>query len=709
MGATIDIDIGGTFTDCFVVWRDGYGKGKAPTTRYNASVGFKNAIAAAAESFDASMEELLADTDLIRYSTTIATNTLIERTGPKLGLITTAGFEDCIIVGRSRQWADGLTPSEIRNQARAEKPEPLIPREMIVGVRERVDYEGDVVMPLRREDVMERLQYLVDKGAMGFVVSLLWSCSNPVHEHMIRDIILEEYPDVYLGSMPVLLSSDVSRKQGEYLRTMTTILDAYLHRDLAEQLTSLNEELIDYGYNRPLMVIHGTGGMSRLSHTTAVDTYNSGPIAGLLGGAEIARMYGVENVLVTDVGGTSFDFGMVVEGQAKFYDLFPIIDRWRVQIPLLEMKTVGAGGGSIARISPTGARITVGPESAGSMPGPACYGLGGTEPTVTDADVVLGYIDPDYYLGGRQRISLDRARRAVEEHIAQPLEMSVEEAALSIKQVVDMNMGNEIYKEVVLKGFYPEDFILLAYGGAGATHCCGYAEALAVEKILTFPYSSVFCAFGGSVMDIISVYETSRPLVFYEALIDSYFADFEEFNDIVEGMQGRAIHDMEVQGFDAERVRFTLELDMRYGTQYFTEYVQCPKLFLESEEDSEAICRLFTEKYKSLYGESSAYPEGGIEVLALRLKATYPIDHYRFPTYEAVGEDPGAAVKGTRPVCWEGKGYLETEIFDASLLRCGNVIRGPAIIEAVDSTCVLPGGRRYTVDRYMNGLIELDG
>lgn len=706
MGATIDVDIGGTFTDCFVVWDERYGKGKAPTTHYQASIGFKNAIAAAAESFGVGLQELLSDTEVIRYSTTIATNTLIEKTGPRLGLITTAGFEDCLLIGRGRQWADGLPPAEIRNQARAKKPDPLIPRDMIVGVRERVDLEGEVIAPLNRDEVIEKLAYLVNKGAMGFVISLLWSCANPVHEQAVRDIINEEYPDTYLGNMPILLSSDVSRKRGEYLRTMTTVLDAYLHRDLSEQLTSLNEELIDSGYDRPLMIIHGTGGMSRLSHTAAVDTYNSGPVAGLLGGAETASMYGAENILVTDVGGTSFDFGVIADGKASFYDLFPTIERWRVQTPLLEVKTIGAGGGSIARVSPTGARITVGPQSAGSMPGPACYGLGGSEPTVTDADLLLGYINPDYYLGGKKKLDVKRARRAVKQNLADPLGIEVVDAALAIKQVVDATMGGEIFKEVVLKGYDPKDFILLAYGGAGATHCCGYAEALDVSRILTFPYSSVFCAFGGSVMDVLSVYESSSSFVFYDQLTDSYFEDFDEFNEVVDDVLFLAFRDLKSQGLDIDRAEFSLELEMRYGTQHFTEYIRSPQGMLRSTDDSKTICDLFTEKYKSLYGESSAYPEGGIEVLSLRLKALYPLPHYRFPTYEPDGRDAAGAVKGTRPVVWEDGGEVMTPIYDAALLKCGNALQGPAIVESDDTTCVVPGGWRYSVDRFLNGVIE---
>lgn len=348
MAITMDVDVGGTFTDCFMV-RDGQVViSKSPTTYYNYSVCFMKALEEGSEKLGLSLEEALQETEAIRYSTTIGTNAIIERTGPKLGLITTAGFEDTIYIGRARQWADGGSVQENKDLARIQKPAPLIARDMVVGVRERVDSFGNVIMPLDREDVLEKLQRLVDRGAMGFAVCLLWSFKNPAHEQQIRQIIEEEYPECYLGNMPVLLSSEISPKSGEYGRFMTTIVNAYMHKDLSTQTADLEEMLRDHGFRKPLTLVHNTGGMKKVSRTKAVYTHNAGPVAGIFGSRYIGQLYGMENIIFTDMGGTSFDIGIIAGGSVRSYDFIPVIDRWRTQVAAVESRSIGAGGGSIA-------------------------------------------------------------------------------------------------------------------------------------------------------------------------------------------------------------------------------------------------------------------------------------------------------------------------------------------------------------------------
>jgi N-methylhydantoinase A len=284
MGYSIDIDIGGTFTDFFVT-RDGKEPriGKTPTTHYDLSIGFMKGIQEMAALENLSINNFLKQTDAVHYCTTVGTNALIERSGPKLGLITTGGFEDTIFVGRARSWADGMNPMENKDLARIQKPDPLISRDMVVGVRERTDSFGQIISPLKREEVLEKLQILVDRGAMGFVVCLLWSFVNPTHERMIKEIIEEEYPEDYLGSMPVILSSEVSPKSGEYTRFITTIVNAYLHGVMGDQLNRLVTGLRDGGYKKPLILVHNTGGMKKVSRSRAVQTHNAGPVAGLHG------------------------------------------------------------------------------------------------------------------------------------------------------------------------------------------------------------------------------------------------------------------------------------------------------------------------------------------------------------------------------------------------------------------------------------------
>ncbi len=266
---------------------------------------------------------------------------------------------------------------------------------MTVGVKERVNSRGEIIRPLDEEDFLEKLQYLVDRGARGFVISLIFSYANPAHERRLAEIIRREYPDFYLGAMPVVLSSEVAPKQNEYTRTVTTILNAYLHYSMWEQISGTGDELRNSGYDKTIMMVHNSGGMAEVFRTAAIQTFNGGPVAGLIGGAYVGKVLGYDNIVVTDMGGTSFDLGLVVAGSSRFYQYHPLIDRWWVDMTVLETRSIGAGGGSIAWLNPImGNRLEVGPQGAGSMPGPASYNLGGTEPTVTDADIVLGLHQP---------------------------------------------------------------------------------------------------------------------------------------------------------------------------------------------------------------------------------------------------------------------------------------------------------------------------
>jgi N-methylhydantoinase A/oxoprolinase/acetone carboxylase beta subunit len=376
--ASIEIDIGGTFTDCYVRSDDREVWCKARTTPFDLAQGMSRAIDDAAGRLGLSTGGLLADTDIIRYSTTLAMNKLIERKGPRLGLIVTEGFEDTVLVGRASQWSDGIPFKEQRNIAGADKPEPLIPRELTVGVKERVDFRGQVLRPLDETHLLSQLDRLVDAGVRGFVVSLLWSFMYPEHEQRIRELIEHEYNETYLGSMPVFLSSEISPRKFEYTRTTMTILNAYLHQSMYEELIGIGQGLRGGGYRKPLMMVHNTGGMASVFRSAAVHTYNGGPVAGLMGSAALGRSYGHSNVVVTDMGGTSFDIAMVVEGSTRFYQFAPTIDRWTIDATILDTRSIGSGGGSIASVDPMlGNRLDVGPESAGSIPGPAAYDQGG--------------------------------------------------------------------------------------------------------------------------------------------------------------------------------------------------------------------------------------------------------------------------------------------------------------------------------------------
>ncbi|MDY7037569.1 MAG: hydantoinase/oxoprolinase family protein [Thermodesulfobacteriota bacterium] len=708
MKSSIDVDIGGTFTDCFVNWEGKPYYAKTPTTGYNLSVGFMKALREVSNRVNVPFGDLLQETGIIRYSTTVAMNTLIQRTGPKLALLTTEGIEDTIFVGRGAQWADGLSIRQTRNLARQKKPEPLIPREMTVGIRERIDSFGNIIRPLDEEDVRDKIKLLVDKGVRGFVICLLWSFLRSDHEKRIAEIIREEYPESYLGSMPVILSSEVLPKRLEYQRMMVTILNAYLHGSMAGELRDMGDELRSSGYNKSMMMVHNTGGMAEVFRTIAVQTFNGGPVAGLIGCAYLGEMEGYDNVVMSDMGGTSFDIGLVSGGSARFYAFQPVIDRWQVNITMLETKSIGAGGGSIAWVNRMlGNKIEVGPQSAGSMPGPACYDQGGTEPTVTDADVVLGYINPDYYAGGKIQLDRLKAELSIKEHIARPLQIEVVEAALLIKKIVDGNMGNAIFTETVLRGLDPSKFILFAFGGAGPTHCCGYGFKAGISKIMTFPFAPVFCAFGSANMDIMHIYEYSKRIPLLAPMTREAFSDYVQFNDVVNHLQKQAIEELAGQGFSENTIVFSLELDMKYGGVLNVLRVNSPRMFIGNESDIQAIYDVFENDYSEVYSPLATNIEGGVDIENLALRATVPQSKMQLPVYELKGEKPASAsMKGKRPVFWEGYGdFRETNIYNGDLLECGNILDGPAVVEFENTTLIIPPETRLTINKYLNGEI----
>lgn len=703
---SIDIDVGGTFTDLVLTRNGTVTPAKSPTTPYDLSVCFLNVIEEVAKSVGTTSDELLRDTNIIRYSTTIAMNRLIERSGPRLALITTEGHEDAILIGRGAQWVDGTRVAERRNLAVQSKPVPLIPPDLIAGVRERVDSAGRVVRPLDEEDVRAKVHQLVNNGARGFVISLLWSFINPAHERRIKEIIREEYKDYHIGYMPVVLSSEVLGKLGEYERTMSAILDAYLQRAMQIELSAMWDKLRDKGYRGSFQMIHNSGGIAEIFKTTASRTYNGGPVAGLIGAQHVARELGYHNVVTTDVGGTSFDIGLIVQDSVRNYEFRPVIDRWMVGITMLQTLSIGAGGGSIAWVNRLlGNRLEVGPQSAGSLPGPVCYNLGGTEPTVTDADVVLGYIDPDYYYGGKMKLDKARAERAVEEKIARPLGITVHEAAWLIRQVVEGNMASAIRKEVHLRGYNPEDFILFVFGGGGPTHVAGYRQD--IKRAIIFPLSPVFCALGSSIMDNRHVYEYSRRMMFMEPFTQRLVVDHDQFNQVVSSLIEAARLDLTGEGFDADQAVFQLELDMLYGGQVQVKRTSSPELFIHGEPQARAIYDQFEREFAQTFSRLVVNPAGGVYVDNFVLKAIIPTPKLSLPTHSLEAPSPAHALRGTRLAYWPEYGDLrETKVYDGDALRPGNVVEGPGLVETAYTTIVIPPGLIYSINQHELGVLE---
>ncbi|HUY20087.1 MAG TPA: hydantoinase/oxoprolinase family protein [Candidatus Binataceae bacterium] len=692
MRIALGIDVGGTFTDVVLLRDNQIVTAKAETTHYDLKLGVFNAIRLAAEQIDTELEALLAETAAVVYSTTVGTNALIERRGTRLGLITTHGFEDAIMVGRSANWADGLPPQAKYDRGRGRRPTPIIPRENIVGALERIDNLGQVLMPLNEAHLREKVQQLVDLGVRGIVVVTLNSFVNPAHERRIAEIIRTDYPECYLGHLPVYLSCDISPQMDEYRRAMTVILDAYLREVSEEHLLRMVEELRVSGYRRPVFISKNTGGISSLSRTQALHLYGSGPAAAVMGAAYLRGLTGCESAVVADMGGTSFDVGLVGAGQETRYDQNPIIDRFRVQVPIVPHWSIGAGGGSIARLE--NGVLKVGPQSAGSNPGPACYAMGGEHPTVTDADVVLGFIDPDYFLGGAFHLDADRAREAIESKVAVPLGITVEQAAWDIKQLIDGVMGQEIYRLAVYRsGQDPRSLAMFAFGGAGPVHATGLAEFAGIRRILTFPFSSVFGAFSTLTLDIFQSYEKTLVMTLYSQEEAGDLVDrIERINHELSSLTELARRDMSEEGFDMELVQLKAEALLCYRNQRQTIQVPMPALTLTGRDDVQALCEAFNTAYAARYGQGAVFKEVGIELLGLRLIASVPTDKpvvsIRLP------RDSGKSWnKGSRRVFWgPAAGIIDTPVYDREALSEGDSLAGPTLCEGKDTVLVVPSG-----------------
>lgn len=706
MSFRFGVDVGGTFTDV-VCLRDGQlFRGKADTTHYDLKVGFFNATRIAAERAGLGFEEALTGTDGIVYSTTVGTNALIERRGTKLGLITTKGFEDTVRVGRARNWADGLPIEKRYDRGRAVRPPPLIDQALVVGVQERIDNLGNIIIPLRQAEVLAKVQYLVDQGVRGIVVCTLNSYVNSVHEKEISRIIRENYPECYLGHLPVYSSHDISPKSGEYRRSMTVIIDAYL-RDLSEgHLLRLNDDLRQAGYTRPLFVAKNTGGLSSLSRAQALHLIGSSPSATVIGADHVGKTIGSKNIIISDMGGTSFDVGLVVEGRDRVYELDPVIDRFRVQVPYVAHWSIGAGGGSIARV--IDGQLKVGPDSAGSKPGPVCYDRGGTEPTVTDADLVLGYIDPGRFLGGKVKLRLDRATEVITRKIAEPLGTSAVEAAWQIKRVIDGIMGQEMYRICSLtSGQDPRDFVLFSMGGAGAVHAAGYADGADIHRVATFPFSSVFGAFSTLTLDIIQTYEKTFHVTFYNGDTKTYLDDrIEEFNAAVESLLVIARRDMDEEGFDFSNVELVVDLSLCYGQQRQTLPIRLNGYHLKDRAAVKALCEQFNTEYAAQFGAGAVFSSAGIELNEIRLSALGPVDKHMMSAVPKAN-DIEVARLGDRQAYWGEKvGYVSTPVYDRDKIGGNATISGPVLCDAEDTVIVVPPGWTYTTDSWGIGWIE---
>ena len=690
----VSVDIGGTFTDCFVAWDGQTVQSKALTTKHNLALGFNEALDLACERIGSSRSEVLCAVDSVRYATTLGTNALIEFKGPRIGLLTTAGYDSVVPIGRGRSYGEGHPISYQRDLPNAHRPQPLVPIEMIEVVRERVDYKGEVLIPLDRQNVRKQIRKLVDKGAQAIVVSLTNSVTNPVHELGIQKIFIEDYPEHMLGAMPMLLSHQVAGRKGEYVRAMSTIMDAFLHKVMYFGMTALEQNLRSSGYRKPMLVVHNSAGMAQLNSTDALQTVHSGPVSGIAAAEHLAQQAGLGNVVATDMGGTSYDIGVIVEGGQRFYDFMPVIEHRLVTVPMMHLSTLGSGGGSIASFDSLYRTVCCGPQSAGSDPGPACYDRGGTQPTVTDADLLLGYLDPDNYANGYIKLNPRRARQAIENELCEDLDVEVIEACKLIKRTVDADMANGVALELRAFGYDPQEFTLLTYGGNGPLHACGIAEKLGIQRILAPPFASVFSATGAGTLNQMHIHEMSVYLVLFHSGRKAMFSDFERFNQMVEELERRGREDLLRQGMNEADIRYRLELEMRYGNQRVQTTVSTDLTRMSSLSDVVMLMSQFHKSYGERFGQGSQSPAAGVRINTVRVCSYVELESVAFGDLRpglrnCLPPEPVA----DRDCHFVGQdNVVKTPIYDERALEHGVRLSGPAIVTTPQTTYLIEIG-----------------
>ncbi|MFC2038645.1 hydantoinase/oxoprolinase family protein [Chloroflexota bacterium] len=676
----MDIDTGGTFTDGFVRGDGRTELVKVDTTPHDFTLCFMECIQEAAGKFGLeSASELLSQMNTLRLSTTIGTNTLIQGNGPKLGLLVTRGSGE-----------NGYAETDTINPAIGF----LIPKDMIIGIDEEISESGDSMRIPESSQVLSSVKDLLERGARRILVSLARSPLNPEHEKKCREIILEDYPSHYLGSVPLLLSTEISSETDDMCRTNAALIDAYIHQDMAHYLYKADEDVRNRRFKWPLLIVHATGGAARVAKTKAIDTCDSGPAAGLFGAAFLARLYGIANVVTVDVGGTSTDIGLIAHGE-----LSHSTERKMSGIPVrervIETISIGGGGSSVAWLDEQG-KLRVGPESAGALPGPACYNLGGSKPTVADAWVTLGYIDPDYFLGGKRKLDAEQARTVIREQIADPLKMTVEEAAEAIISEMSNQSAESVKEFISAKGLKAQDVAMFAFGGAGGLACGSVAGAAGIPDIYYFPFGAQFCAFGSSCTDVLHSYSRAENI----PLASGGASDaVQAFNKALEEMIEDAYFDMEGEGFKKENVSLSLEIVMKSSNLSSPVVIRPEPVSLVIDKDVEAMIAQFRAESAGSTADSEPY------IQEIRLQASSQLANPQFPEYSLAGENPEEAFKGKRFAYWNGKSQ-EVTVYTQETLRCGNVVRGPALIESASTTILVPPGSRYRVDKYLNGVME---
>ncbi len=695
----VGIDIGGTFTDCAIV--DGAGKlltTKVPSTPQDFSRGMMDALSAGAEALGLPLRTFCSEIAFLSHGTTVGTNTIIQKKGAKLGLITTKGHEDAIHIMRGSRGYGGRDIRKVVHFPETSKPTPIVPKRLIRGISERVDCFGEIVVALNEAQAQSAIRELVAEGVQAIAICFLWSFRNPQHEQRVRALVKQIAPDVF-----VTCSVDIAPKWGEYERVTATALNATLGPVMSGYLEKLDRTLTQLGYTHGLQIAQCGGGTVPVSRAGEAPllTLDSGPVAGVTASMYLGAAMGDANIITTDMGGTSFDVS-IIQGGKPAYSFISNTDQYEYFLPKVDLQAIGAGGGSLVRAHAESRTMSVGPESAGAFPGPVCYGRGGTVPTVTDAQLVLGYLDPENFAEGRLKLDTQAATRAIAELGAQ-IGMDPIECAAGICRIVELNMADIVRKVTVEKGFDPRDFVLYAFGGAGPAHAGVFARELGVKKVIVpqRKAASTWCAFGAAAADVLHVLEHTEimPTPVPAARI----------NQNLERLEKQAQRIMAAEGIAAARQRFEFSLDLRHKGQINEVEVLLPWTRAPAGY-GQALRERFVERYEQLYGRGSALAGAQLEIVVCRLRARALTPRPKLVrARKSTAKIPRGALRGKRDIYWPDlKKRRTTPVYDGDRLAIGNRLRGPAIVETADTTVVVHPGRRLRLDPLGNFEMTFD-
>lgn len=684
MSYQLGVDVGGTFTDFVAANSASQFKGKVPTRPGDEATSVLEAVAAVAKHYGSDVKSLLAETGQFVLGTTVVTNTMLEYNGVTTGLITTGGFRDLVELrrGYKESLVDLALPA----------PVPIVPRRLRKGVKERIDSDGVVVEPLDEESVRQAVRELRDAGVESIAVCLLFSFKSDVHERRVAEIIAEEHPECFVS-----LSCDVLPQIREFERLSTTMVNAYTSPKLARYLQKLEERLREEGFGGSLLVMQSNGGVMDVgfSRERGVDAVLSGPAGGVVAAMRLGESSGYQNIITADMGGTSYDVCLIHEGKPEV-GVDQWISRYRIAVPLLDIHTIGSGGGSIAWVDSGGA-LRVGPESAGAYPGPACYGRGGDRPTITDANVVLGYMDPERFLPG-MALDADAAKQAIEEHVAEPLGISAVDAAAGIARIANNSMANALRFVSISRGRDPRDYALMAFGGAGAISAGVQAADVGIKTILVPRSASVLSALGGLMSD----FKVSKIQSFIASSAD---VDIDDLNDVFAKMYDEAERLLNEAGV-GEDVNLQRYLDVHYEGQVQEVIVPLRSRTRRITPVNLArAMRDFHDLHEQLYAFSR--PGEAPQIVSARLELTGVRERVDLPGKPFGRESADHAQVATRDVFFDKFGFIEAPIYDGSLLEPGNLVTGPAVIHEPDTTIVVNPSQEAMLDQQDMYVIEV--